>query len=238
MEQINTNLKPEFILFDLDNTLYNYEPSHVSGESSMIEFITNELSLSEKFVVKGLSEARENVKTRLGKTAASHSRILYVNEFLNKHQICFTTDLIQKAERVYWDNFLERTVLREHAWDFLQDVRSLEIPMYLITDLTLQIQTEKINRLKLQNIFRHVISSEDAGGDKVTFKPFELLKQYTKCTGKHFWAIGDKCWDFPQEDDFRGRDFSLVALKCEHNHELANFEQLSDILRDICKMEV
>jgi putative hydrolase of the HAD superfamily len=235
MTPLKINPKPAFIVLDLDNTLYEYENAHKIANESLVKYLSNTLSLHEDFVLSGLSEARMSVKDRLGESASSHSRILYINEYLNQNQITTSADVIAIGENVYWNEFFGVATLREHAESFLQIANNFAVPIYLITDLTLQIQIEKLNHFGITQFIHRILSSEDAGGDKITDKPFNLLRSYIQYSGEHFWAIGDNCWDFPNLDGFKGRDFSVTSLSCDHIHEVVDFNELCKKLKNVCE---
>ena len=68
---------PLGILFDTDNTLYNYEPAHKAAMSSVARKCVDTFQISEPDFYEAFDEARKQVKLRLQNVAASHSRLLY-----------------------------------------------------------------------------------------------------------------------------------------------------------------
>jgi putative hydrolase of the HAD superfamily len=221
---------PNFVIFDLDNTLYEYEKCHEEATSRLITFLAELLSTDAFKISEDLSRARIAVKARLGTTAASHSRIAYINELLNASQSAMSLTNLALAERIYWENFYRKMKLRPGAIEFISDLKELKIPMYLITDLTLAIQIEKLEKLGLQNVFKKVISSEEAGGDKITDLPFQLLKRYLGGVTDTFWSLGDQCWDFPQNFGSKHLEFALDEINCEHNHPVMSFKSIRETL--------
>lgn len=221
---------PSFVIFDLDNTLYEFEKCQEEATSKLVTFLATELSTDIDHIEKDLSRARIEVKARLGSTAASHSRIAYINELINASKSTISSSNIALAERIYWENFYEKMELRPGAVEFISDLKELRIPMYLITDLTLAIQIEKLEKLGLQNVFEKVISSEEAGGDKITDLPFQLLKKYLGGVTEAFWCLGDQCWDFPKNFDSKHLEFALDEIDCEHKHPVMNFTSIRETL--------
>lgn len=224
--------RPSFIILDLDNTLYEYAPCHSYANLQVIDFLSRNLNLDTLTVETGMELARKKVKERLGSTGSSHSRIVYINEFIVTTGKRVSLNLISEAEEFYWSAFFEKMMLRKGAIQFLNFANLLNIQIYLVTDLTLKIQIDKLQKLALDKSFSFVISSEDAGGDKVTNLPFKKLTELLGPTPGYFWAIGDKCWDFPQKLGVAGREFTLEAINCEHEHELIDFDALLEILQN------
>lgn len=228
----STAIRPSFVILDLDNTLYEYNPCHSYAKLELIEFLSKNLNLDSLSVETGMELARKKVKERLGSTGSSHSRIAYINEFIGTSGKQVSISLITEAEQVYWSAYFEKMMLRKGALEFLNFVNLLNIRIYLVTDLTLSVQIKKLQKLVLENSVSFIISSEEAGGDKVTNLPFKKLSELLGPTPGYFWAIGDKCWDFPQSLGVTGREFTLEKINCEHEHELIDFDELLDILQN------
>ena len=71
---------PTMVVFDLDDTLYEYEPCNTAGKEALFRFATDELGVMSPAFEQAYTQARVNVKKRLGPTASSHSRLLYCHE--------------------------------------------------------------------------------------------------------------------------------------------------------------
>ena len=223
--------RPNFIILDLDNTLYEYNPCDSYAKLKLIEFLSENLNLDSLSVETGMEFARKKVKERLGTTGSSHSRIAYINEFIVTTGKRVSISMIAEGERVYWSAYFEKMILRKGAREFLNFVNLLNIQIYLVTDLTLGIQIQKLQKLELEKSVSFIISSEEAGGDKVTDLPFEKLSELLGPTPGDYWAIGDKCWDFPQSLGVKGKEFTLEEINCQHEHELIDFDALLDVLQ-------
>ena len=73
---------PDGILFDTDNTLYSYEPAHKKAMDTLKNKISNSLNVKVSEVETNFERAKKDVKANLRNTAASHSRLLYVQRML------------------------------------------------------------------------------------------------------------------------------------------------------------
>lgn len=182
---------PKAMLFDLDNTLYAYDPAHEAAMAAVIGKAERLLGIKPETFRVAFEKARDNVKAQLGQTAGAHSRLLYFQRLIEslgmKTQVLLSLDF----EQTYWRTFLARAELFPGVRDFLEEVRLLEIPTAIVTDLTAQIQFRKLIYFKLENYFDFVVTSEEAGVDKPHAAPFQLALSKLAVGAGPVWMIGD-----------------------------------------------
>jgi putative hydrolase of the HAD superfamily len=185
------NKLPDAILFDTDNTLYPYAPAHEAAQAAIRTKVSLTFSIKPEDFDKAFEEARMQIKIRLDKTAASHSRLLYMQRMLEilglGSQVLWALDF----EQTYWRTFLSNAVLFEGVKEMLDDLRRLSIPTAIITDLTAQIQFRKVVYFGLDHYFDYIITSEEAGFDKPHRAPFDLALEKLRPKGGCIWMIGD-----------------------------------------------
>lgn len=191
--------KPQLVVFDLDNTLYDYEKPNKIAYQSLVTSICTYNKVEHELVVDALSIGRDKVKERLGNTAASHSRLLYLVEAFRilgiKPQV---SDFLQ-LEELFWEVFLSEMELFPGVKDLIKVLKIESIPIALVTDLTSNIQYRKLVKLGLDGLFDSIVTSEEAGGDKVSGLPFKLLEEITEISPTHTWFFGDSNYDFPKQ---------------------------------------
>lgn len=183
--------RPRAILFDLDNTLYDYDKAHHQAIKAVEKKALNLLGISSDTFRVLFNQARDEVKKQLGNTGSSHSRLLYFQKLIElfgmKTQVLFALDL----EQTYWSEFLSNTTLFPHVVEFLDDVRLSEIPAVIVTDLTAQIQFKKLVYLKIDSYFDYIVTSEEAGADKPSQTIFDYTMQKLNLKDEQVWMIGD-----------------------------------------------
>jgi putative hydrolase of the HAD superfamily len=187
--------KPNLVIFDLDGTLYDYEDNHQRGLSALEQFLTDELGIDISLVKSGLNMARTNVKNRLGPVASSHKRLLYIREFLLTNNNSGNFEISLRGEEIYWSAYLEKAVLFPDVQKFIELLKISEVSLALVTDLNSEIQFRKISWFNLENAFDFVITSEEAGGDKITGRPEKFLSNILKPFPANIWCIGDQHYD-------------------------------------------
>ena len=206
--------KPEVILFDTDNTLYEYRPANFAAEEAVFKKLKNLFGIQRKQFFECYSKARKDVKKNLLNTASSHSRLLYFQrliEFLGyKSHLLLALDL----EQTFWRTFLANAPLFQDVKETLLFLKSKNIPIGVVTDLTSHIQLRKLTYFGLEDIFDVVVTSEEVGLDKPYEKNFLLALEKLKLKkNAYFWMVGDD----PYADIFGAKRLGGVAFQKIHN---------------------
>ncbi|RDZ26738.1 HAD family hydrolase [Lysobacter silvisoli] len=199
---------PQAIIFDTDNTLYAYGHPHAQATAAAEEKAVRLLGCQVDDVRRAFAQARQEVKQRLGRTASSHSRLLYFQRGIEllgrKTQLVITLDL----EQTYWRTFLAHCELFPGVRELLMTLRNRGIGTAIITDLTSQIQFRKIIYFGLDDCFDYVVTSEEAGADKPQEAPFQLAIDKLGIDPAQIWMIGDD----PASDIAGARRFGITTL--------------------------
>ena len=183
--------RPLVVLFDLDNTLYFYDPAHAAGNSAVVAKATSNLGIDSQTFNESLARARNDIKQQLGTTASSHSRLLYYQRALEYLGLRSQVLLSLEFEQTYWRNFLSAVVLREGTVSFLDLLARTGVPKVIVTDLTSQIQFRKLIYLDLDQRFEYVVTSEESGADKPDRASFDLAISKLPPQNGPIWMIGD-----------------------------------------------
>lgn len=205
---------PDAVLFDTDNTLYPYDPAHAAAQKAVKEKVINTFSISAKDFDDAFNEARKQIKTRLGSTASSHSRLLYMQRMLEIMGLGSQVLLALDFEQTYWRTFLANATLFDDVREILDDLRLLGIPTAIVTDLTAQIQFRKVVYFGLDHYFNYIVTSEEAGFDKPHEAPFLIALEKMQPKGDCIWMIGDN-----PVNDIRGGKEKINAVTLQKIHE-------------------
>ena len=182
---------PDAVLFDLDNTLYPYDPAHQAAMVAVRGKIHRLFNVEGERFQEIFEVARAEVKARLLGTAGAHSRLLYFQRAFElmglKAQLLHALDF----EHTYWRVFLSNARLFAGVRDLLDDIRLAGVPTALVTDLTAQIQFRKLVYFGLDHFFDSVVTSEESGADKPAPASFKLALSKLQPKGDRVWFIGD-----------------------------------------------
>lgn len=189
---INLKEVPKAVIFDTDNTLYSYAKPHAMASEEVVRRLQLEFRLTGEEALSLIERGRNEVKKLLGETASSHSRLLYFQRVLEKLNLGSQVLLALELEQIYWRTFLSNASLFDGVIDLLEELRELKIPMAIITDLTAQIQFRKVVYFNLDEFFDYVVTSEEAGMDKPSAKPFKLAMEKMQVSHDDvIWMVGD-----------------------------------------------
>ncbi|MBL8038193.1 MAG: HAD family hydrolase [Nitrospira sp.] len=208
---------PDAVLFDIDNTLYSYEPAHQAGITAVRSKTERLFNITPEEFDLAFKKARSDVNGRLGKTASSHSRLLYFQSMLETIGLGSQVLLALDFEQTYWRTFLSHAVLFDDVKELLDDLRIAGIPTAIVTDLTAQIQFRKLVYFGLDRYFDYCVTSEEAGADKPDPAPFRLALQKIAPKGSGIWMIGDH-----PTNDIRGAREHLGAVTLQKLHQGVN----------------
>ena len=225
---------PSLIIFDLDNTLYDYVRPNTFATATLIEKISFQTSLNTLEVKSALDASRLNVKQRLGQTASSHNRLLYISEVYRLLNLRPDAEQLLNLEALFWDSYLSQMELFTGVVEFIQLLGKHDISLALLTDLTSNIQYRKLVKLGLSSCFDFILTSEEAGGDKSLGFPFELLSKIYAAPLSSAWFIGDGEFDCPEIADNQPIFFRKVERKTSSNpvneFQFQYFDELRDFL--------
>ncbi len=207
------------VLLDIDNTLYDYETCNTYAMSVVVGKLAKKYSLSTGRVEELFHESRQNVKQRVAKTAAAHSRLLYFKELIEHIEGKLDPMFALELETCFWDAYLSKMAVYPAAVAFLSLCRARGLKIALISDLTTQIQLRKIISLGISDMVSVIITSEDSGVEKPHPAIFERALYLLGVDAKDAVMIGD---DY--DKDILGAEalsISTVHITDEHSWEIA-----------------
>ena len=205
--------KPDAVLFDTDDTLYEYRPANKKAMEAVSLKAEKLLGINQIEFKKYFNRARNEIKLQLGNTASSHSRLLYFQRMLEildfKAQLIIALDL----EQTFWRTFLANAPLFEGVIELLDDLRLHQIPIGIVTDLTAHIQLRKLTYFHLEDTFDAVVCSEEVGLDKPDPRNFELvLKKLNIKEFDNVWVVGDNA----KTDIAGGKSIGAITFQKIH----------------------
>lgn len=178
------------VTLDLDGTLYDYQACDQYAMQKLKKHCIERFSIcAEDFdVIYG--KAKEIVKKRLGDTAASHNRMLYMQTFL---ELICRRPAIHALELydIYWDTMLENMKLYDYVLPLFRELSGNGIRIAVLTDLTAHIQHRKIQKLQIAEYIDVFVTSEEAGKEKPDGAVYHLLAKKLGLLPDQIIMIGD-----------------------------------------------
>lgn len=204
--------RPDFVLCDLDDTLYSTKECHSAGLSSVARLLQSKLNIPEASFQAAWEGSRTKTKQRLGNTANSHSRLLYAKGMMEALGLGRQLDLINQIESSYWGSYLGLMRLAPGSLKLLEACRELAIPTFILTDLTTQVQIRKIVHLGLHSMITGLVTSEDVGSDKPNDGFVSYLREMYSLSGGEGWLLGDDLKDELMSAQFAKVDYYKISI--------------------------
>ena len=178
------------VVFDIDNTLYEYEPCHQAGSSAMSQAMCRyRLTEPEEFQ-RLLRQAKTDIKEKLENTAACHNRMLYAQRICELVGIREASAALEMYN-VYWDAFLRQMKLYDGVNEVFSFLKARGIKIGFCTDLTANIQMRKIVKLGLDGIPDAVVTSEECGREKPDKSMFLSILKKLEAAPESSVMVGD-----------------------------------------------
>lgn len=179
------------ILLDLDNTLYPYEECNECAKKALFSFLEQKIGVTTEEVEMHFDKARIDTQQSLAGTAGAFSRTLYIKKCVEQLLGKGNYELVQEAEKFYWNAFLALAKLREGAKEFLEEARKRGLKTAIISDFVTHVQMDKISHFKIGNLINFLITSEEAGKNKPDPRMFNLALSKLKLRPDEAVMIGD-----------------------------------------------
>ena len=220
----------KLVIFDLDNTFYNYQPTHERALNVVFEEQNqyDEWSLfSENYNL-----AKNTIHNRIGNNPSKHSKLLYFKEMFQEF---LTFEAILNYEKLYWENFISFADISENDRNILNNKKDKNDIFILCTNQNTNIQLKKINFWNL-DMFDFVITSEEVGYEKPNI---EFYKYVTKIIKKleisdfNFFAVGD---DYENDIKFWIKNYDAKAYLVDNSNK--NFIEEKEFIKTNFQMAI
>jgi HAD superfamily hydrolase (TIGR02253 family) len=154
------------VLFDLDNTLYDYDKVHKIALKAVFDLLKKKIKISYSTFLKDFKLAKCEIHRELAGTASAHNRILYFQRLIEKTHSTVKPSLILKMYNTYWNTLLKNMKLRSGVIDLLNKLKKNGFLIAIVSDLTTNIQLRKLEKLKIEKYVDVLVTSEEAGSEK------------------------------------------------------------------------
>ena len=179
------------VLFDLDNTLYDYDKPHEKALKEVYKVLKKQIPLAFAKFMKLFNLSRAEIQKELTGTASAHNRILYFHRLIEKTHKTVEPNIILNLYSVYWNTFLDSMKIRKNVIDAFKKLKKKGIKISIVTDLTTHIQLRKIQKLKIAKYIDILVTSEEAGSEKPHSIMFLLALNKLNIMPKDAMMVGD-----------------------------------------------
>lgn len=159
------------VLFDLDNTLYDFSTAHKLALRAMAEYGESRFDVPARRFLLAYQQADKQLKEELPYVAACHNRVLISQRMLELLGLPSVVTPLELYE-TYWSTLLHSIKPREGVVELLSRLHHQRIRTGICTDMTAHIQHRKIAALGIAGYLDVMVSSEEAGVEKPNPKIF------------------------------------------------------------------
>jgi len=187
-----------YAVFDLDQTLYDYEKCDEHGLSSMLNHIEKNFNIDKKKVLTAYLKARKSVNQDLENTSSMHSRFLYIKKMCKTLSIeNYTINTIDFYD-IYWKSFFEKIKLFDWVIPAFEQLHKKKIVIIIATDFNTRLQFLKIKKLKIDHYITEIITSQEVGSEKPSQQFAEKILSFANTNYCKIFCVGDN----PKKDIF------------------------------------
>lgn len=177
-------------VFDLDNTLYDYDTAHEAALRSLAVYMRDSFGIPEAdFPALYRNSEREQWRHAGSICPGIHSRMIrfqIMMELLGQ-SIAHAPDLTER----YWAAFLDHAHLFPHVRECISDLKEAGIQFGIGTNMTADYQYAKLRRLGILDDVDFIVTSEEAGDEKPLFRLFGLCADKADCYMDECLFVGD-----------------------------------------------
>lgn len=179
------------VIFDIDNTLYNYDENHVLGMKALANYCKEAFGIEEDTMLSIYHQAEKLANSRIGTdTAAIHSRMLRfqcMTELLS--QPLFPH--VENMYHMYWDTLISHSKPSPGILSLCAKLKEKHIRIGIGTDMTASIQYKKLKSLGAAPYIDFIVTSQEAGVEKPHPDFFKLCVEKARCLPSECAFIGD-----------------------------------------------
>lgn len=197
---------PKAILFDVDNTLYSETNAHAIAFAKVTDYVQKNLGIDSDTWAVLYKEEMAKMKALLGLNAAIHNRMIRILRILEDRKLPLYHAKV--LNDLYWEALVDAAQPEEGVKDALIALKKAGLTLGIGTNMTLDWQMVKLQKLELLDLFDFIVSSEEAGTEKPDPAFFRFCAQRAGIDPKDCLFIGDSL----KGDVFGAENAGMQAL--------------------------
>ena len=179
----------KYLIFDLDNTIYDYEKCDTLAKNKLINYINKNYNIEKKTLIEKFNYQKNIYQDTVYSHASSHNKFIQFKKLLETLKINIKD--IQDIYDIYINEFNNNITLYPYFLDFLKLCNQKNIKLYVLTNNLCQEQIYRLKKLNILDYFTKVYTSEEIGIEKPDPKIFYYLLGDINCTNYEVGVIGD-----------------------------------------------
>lgn len=178
------------VIFDLDNTLYDYDAAHAPAFAAVAAYVRREFGISGEEFAALHAGAQRTLNARCGvNCAASHNRLIRYQILLEGKKLPIKHAPVMNA--LYWSTLMDAMTPNPGAKEALAALKDRGLVIGIGTNMTADCQFEKLIRLGMMPYVDFIVTSEEVTAEKPDRKLFDCCAEKAGCAAGECAFVGD-----------------------------------------------
>ncbi len=187
------------VIFDIDNTMYDYDAANCIAVRELEAWLSNRGLADALECREANTGAMEIIKNRTGiDCAANHNRLLRFQCMLELLKIP-SLSIALEMYHVYWDTVIKVMRPEPGLHELIEALKKKGIRIGIGSNMTAYIQYKKLEALGVLDQVDRIVVSEETGLEKPEPRFFRICVEKMGCAPEECVFIGDSV-----ENDVRG----------------------------------
>jgi len=195
-------MKPELILFDLDDTLMAFDLVTVEAWDKTVDIFiqNNDININKPLILEKIHAARkwywsDPERHKTGRANIVNARRDIVKSALKEYSGLEINKLEEMAD-TFSDTHEKLWYLLDGVEETLQIIKEKNIKLGIMTNGTSEGQRKKLKRFDIEKYFDYIFIEGETGYGKPDIKMYEYMLQKTKVQNDKIIMVGDNLiWD-------------------------------------------
>ena len=225
------------VIFDLDNTLYDYDYCHNKALKEIFKFINEKNGINVDILSEEYNKASFFLKCELKNTASSHNKMIYFKRMIESLNL--NLNLLKIINEMYWSIFLDNIKCFDFVENFIKWNKTINIKIGILTDYQLEYQILKLEKLGLINYIDCILTSEEIGIEKPSSYGFLLLLNKMNLKFDEAIFIGDDYEkDIVGSNNLNIKSYHFNKNEFFYKKILNNFKNINEELKNLKKLSL
>ena len=178
-----------YILFDLDNTIYNYDNAHQKAINFVFDKIHDDFKVNKIELEISFKNEKKKYQQCCYRQASSHNKFIQIKKLLELYSLDLSK--VNYYYEIYTKTFNESIELYPNVLNFIKFCKSKNIKMYILTNNICRDQLERLTHMNIIHFFEKIYTSEEFGIEKPDIKLFYYILSDIGCNKDEIVKIGD-----------------------------------------------
>ena len=176
------------VLFDFDNTIYDYETNNKNALNKLFETLSYEYNLNKNIIEINYKKINNNIKNS-NNSNNKFNKTIYIKKLLEKLNISYNN--FDKYLKIYEDEFNSNFKYYDGILELFKYLKNKNIKIGIISNNIFIQQYNKLKKLYLLEYIDFIETSDECGEEKPNNNIFLSMQNKMKLPFENIAYIGD-----------------------------------------------